>query len=99
MRRPATAWSITLVSVIVTSDWMLSLMRSRSMFAARMRCLACSARNASSRACSTSAFDPLDRDHRAMAVALMHNASDITMNMIADANAAGVAAREYAGRE
>jgi hypothetical protein len=34
-----------------------------------------------------------------MAVALMHNASDITMNMIADANAAGVAAREYAGRE
>lgn len=74
-------------------------MRSRSMFAARMRCLACSARNASSRACSTSAFDPLDRSHRAMAVALMHNASDITMNMIADANAAGVAAREYAGRE
>ena len=34
-----------------------------------------------------------------MAVALMHNASDITMNMIADANAAGVVAREYAGRE
>lgn len=34
-----------------------------------------------------------------MAVALMHNASDITMNTIADANAAGVVAREYAGRD
>ena len=67
---------------------MLALIRSRSIFAARIRCFSCSATSASSRACNTSAFESLERAQRAHAIMPAHSISTATVYMTPVKNAA-----------
>ena len=67
---------------------MLALIRSRSIFAARIRCFSCSATSASSRACNTSAFESLERVQRAHAIMPAHSINTATVYITPVKNAA-----------
>lgn len=71
---------------------MLALIRSRSIFAARIRCFSCSAISASSRACNTSALESLERAQRAHAIMPAHSINTATVCITPVKNAASLLA-------
>ena len=76
------------LSHAIAACCLLALIRSRSIFAARIRCFSCSATSASSRACNTSAFESLERAQRAHAMMPAHSISTATVYMTPVKNAA-----------